>query len=303
MTIGRGKSCSHTPCGPHDLAYLAPLFFKHCFSRSNLSEKVQALITSTMPRTAQSISELGGVEECPQHFVAHLQYRVEGIKKNIRGPRRQDKGRAEADLNAIRGAGELGKSPEEALEFMRAEAKRQQEQAQYEGEMQTSLLKRAPSMTDDASEDDPWGELDYEDFLDRLHAQPQGDDEDMSTPPSQKPYLTPMEATTMLMNRFRPIRSSVADLEHLLAMQADPNAPVLEGRVSPLRHVISFAKLRDLEAMRNLLLASGAEETDDDRQRLEERRRSEIFEAERVRLFKEDPREEDPCQASIEAAF
>ena len=256
-----------------------------------------------MSRTSQ-ISELGKVDEHPRHFLAHLQLHLEGTNKHIRGPRRQEKARADEDLEAIRAAGELGTTLEESLACMRAEAKRRQDQARYEEEMRVTTLKRAPSRSMEVDGDDPWGELEYfeHDFLDNLCLD-EDDEMQRNTPRSQRPSLTPLEATAELMNEFRPNQSTVADLVRLLDLRADPNAPVLVGRISPLRHVISFARTEHVEAMRTLLLKHGAKELQGDAERFERRVRCDIFEEERQRLWKEDPRDENPCQATLEATY
>ena len=105
------------------------------------------------------------------------------------------------------------------------------------------------------------------------------------------------------MNEFHPNRSTVADLVRLLDLRADPNAPVLVGRISPLRHIIGFARTKDVEAMRTLLLKHGAKELQGDAERFGLRVRCDIFEEERQRLWKEDPRDENPCQATLEATY
>ena len=56
---------------------------------------------------------------------------------------------------------------------------------------------------------------------------------------NRKKDLSPLEATEELMNTFRPIRESVQELERLLKARANPNAPVPQDRISPLRHVLS----------------------------------------------------------------
>ena len=65
--------------------------------------------------------------------------------------------------------------------------------------------------------------------------------EDVASTPSEKLPLTPAQATEAL-EKFRPIRACPADLEHLLQCRADPNMPVKEGNISPVRNVIAFAR-------------------------------------------------------------
>ena len=80
-------------------------------------------------------------------------------------------------------------------------------------------------------------------------------EEDTSKQLSQpeRSILTPLEATAEL-SRFRPIRATPSDLEHLLKSKADPNLPLKVGDISPLRKVMSFAKEKYVSEMRSLLL-------------------------------------------------
>ena len=89
--------------------------------------------------------------------------------------------------------------------------------------------------------------------------------------------LTPMEATAEL-TRFRPIHGTPSDLKYLLECKADPNMPLKDGDISPLRKVMSFATERYVTQMRDLLLQYGAFENDADRERWMLRQRADVAE-------------------------
>ena len=89
-----------------------------------------------MPNKITPLARLGSVAEHHGEYCARFQFRNdEGAQKNIRGPDRQDKERAEADLAQIRAAGAVGNTREEGLAIMAAEARRIQESAKYEAEI------------------------------------------------------------------------------------------------------------------------------------------------------------------------
>ena len=54
------------------------------------------------------------------------------MKVTIRGPDRADKQRAESDLQRMRAAGQIGKTREQGLEIMTAEAMRIKTDAKYQ---------------------------------------------------------------------------------------------------------------------------------------------------------------------------
>ena len=85
-----------------------------------------------MPRTQKPISKLGKVEYDGECYLVHVQYRdTEGIKKHIRGPRRQAVHRARKDLSMIRAAGGIGLDREDSLYIMAAEAMRLRHAARF----------------------------------------------------------------------------------------------------------------------------------------------------------------------------
>ena len=78
-----------------------------------------------MPKTKKPLAELGTVFVDGQSFYAHFQYNNdEGERKHIYGPQRDYKQDAQADLDQIRAAGQVGDTREEGLSIMHAEAQR-----------------------------------------------------------------------------------------------------------------------------------------------------------------------------------
>ncbi len=206
-----------------------------------------------MAPKSKPISELGGVTQDGGAFHAHVNYRdAPGHQVNIYGPNREHRSRAEADLAQMRAAGAVGKTREEGLAIMAAEARRIQEAAKYEAEISAAEMRlRAEDEaeegfvgfagSDSEPDDEPW----LQDYLPK----PQ---EVASTPPSQKQKLSPIEATAAL-KIFRPFRSQPADLEHILACRADLNYTLDPDDVSPLRKVILLARAEHFVKMRQLL--------------------------------------------------
>ena len=108
---------------------------------------------------------------------------------------------------------------------MAAEAMRIKVTARYQSDIRETVQRLAsqqeeqddeiwhPDSDNEPEEEEPWMR-DYEETQ-----QP-----DISpTPPSQQPAMTPLEATAVLHQKFRPIAAKPTDLEHLLASEADPN--------------------------------------------------------------------------------
>ena len=116
--------------------------------------------------------------------------------------------------------------------------------------------------------------------------------------------MTSSEAT-LALKRFRPLRSRPADLEHLLACRADPNASPDAGCISPLRNVMTFATEAHVEQMRKLLLDHGAHESEDDRDRWILRQKADF--CERVRVNNErdvaESRKFSPTGAALDMDF
>ncbi len=161
---------------------------------------------STMPKKLTPLTELGAVQPHGDGYRAHIQYRDDAGKKNdIYGTDRLDETRAKADLAQIRTASSVGKTREEGLAIMAAEARRIQEAAKYEAEISAAEMRlRAEDEaeegfvgfvgSDSEPDDEPW----LQDYLPK----PQ---EFAATPPSQKQKLSPIEATAAL-KIFRPFR-------------------------------------------------------------------------------------------------
>ena len=79
------------------------------------------------------------------------------------------------------------------------------------------------------------------------------DDDSPEDPQTIRPALTPLEATAEL-TKLRPVYSTTSELKHLLECKADPNMPLEAGDITPLRKVMSFAPMKYVVEMRNLLL-------------------------------------------------
>jgi len=258
-----------------------------------------------MPNKITPLARLGSVAEHHGEYCARLQFRDDaGMQKNIRGPDRQDEARAEADLAQIRAAGAVGKTREEGLLIMAAEARRIQEAAKYEAEISAAEMRlRAEDEaeegfvgfvnSDSEPDDEPW----LQDYLPK----PQ---EVASTPPSQKQKLSPIEATAAL-KIFRPFRSQPADLEHILACRADLNYTLDPDDVSPLRKVILLARAEHVVKMRQLLFDYGATECDYERERWVSRQRSDFCEQIRLKAERdiEDERRYSTTAAAMEMAI
>ena len=187
-----------------------------------------------MPPKAKPTIELGSVNGDGNASRAEFEYRNDrGQRVHIYGPRRDSRHRAEIDLEQIRLSSTAGKTREEGLEIMAAEARRIQISAQFEAEAEMQRQREATCgapfefFSDD--EDEPWL-MDY----------PPPREEEAAPPVSQQAPLT-QEETNEALRKFRPIWSTPAALEHILACRADPNLPPGEGDISPLRKVLAFA--------------------------------------------------------------
>ena len=123
-----------------------------------------------------------------------------------------------------------------------------------------------------------------------------------ASPPPPLPMLNEQEATVALV-KFRPLKGTVSELQHLLSLRADPNPPLQAGDGTPLQKVICFAPEKSVEAMRDLLIQHGANESDDDVERWVTRQKADFYEHVRVKAFYEDPRDFNPWSASAEAGL
>ena len=223
-----------------------------------------------MPRTKRPLAELGAVSADGRSFYAHIQYKNdEGVQKHIYGPHRDYKQDAQADLDQIRAAGQVGDTREEGLDIMCAEAQRLKISAFYEeeeiraveAEYAAQARRGSPTLSDEEPACDDSLLQDFENFNIKES------EEVASTPPSQKPPMTPDEATEAL-KKFRPSRSKPKDLKHLLEMRADPNVAVRgSATATSLMNVMTFGMAEHVHEMRDLLLAFGATESADDKAR------------------------------------
>ncbi len=253
-----------------------------------------------MPRQQTPLADLGAVETHKHGFRARLRCRSDaGVLVDICGPDRRHRQDAQKDLEDMRAAGAVGSIREKGLEIMAAEARRIQLSAYLQAEARAAqqrqreeeLAAEEDAMSDVEPDAEPWL-MDY--------PSPR---EDVASTPSQKESLTPAQATEVL-EKFRPIRACPADLEHLLQCRADPNMPVKEGNISPLRNVIAFAREVHLEKMRQLLLDYGANESDDDRKRLVTTQKAFLFDAMRIREARDlDFPDYDPSGSAMESQW
>jgi len=244
---------------------------------------------------------MGGVAEQHHGFCAHVRYRdKQGVLNNIRGPERRHRLEAQKDLDDMRAAGAVGSTREKGLEIMVAEARRIQLSAYLQAEARAAqqrqreeeLAAEEDAMSEMEPDDEPWL-MDY--------PSPR---EDVAPTPAEKLPLTPAQATEAL-ETFHPVRSCPADLEHLLQCRADPNMPIKEGNISPLRNVIAFARSEvHLEKMRQLLLDYGANESKEDRERLVTTQKAFLFDAMRIREARDlDSPDYDPAGSAMESQW
>ena len=254
-----------------------------------------------MPPKQKPFAELGGVDRVDTCFRADLRYRTPtGQQVHIHGPRRERRHRAQRDLEDMRAAGAVGSTREKGLEIMAAEARRIQLSAHFEAEARAAqqrqreeeLAAEEDAMSEVEPDDEPWL-MDY--------PSPR---EDVAPTPAEKLPLTPAQATEAL-ETFRPIKACPADLEHLLQCRADPNMPIKEGNISPLRNVIAFARSEvHLEKMRQLLLDYGANESKEDRERLVTTQKAFLFDAMRIREARDlDTPDYDPTGSAMESQW
>jgi hypothetical protein len=117
--------------------------------------------------------------------------------------------------------------------------------------------------------------------------------------PSQRVLLTRDEADRALQE-FRPIKAFPGDLEHILASRADPNEPPIPGNITPLRKVLAYARDDHMEKMRELLLQYGARESQEENEQWATCRNAWLCERIRQSKARINPREYDPCAATME---
>ena len=253
-----------------------------------------------MPREKTPLDALGSVFEHGGEFRAHFKFRDERNSfENIIGPSRKTEERAQKDLEEIRKAGTKGKTREEGLQFMRDEAQKLKDSAQYEAEIRETL-RRLDSVEEESDYDY------YDDMSDNSEPpwMQEYPEEPPEEPPEQssqsvRPTLSSIEATAEL-SRFRPIKTTPSDLKYLLESRADPNLPLKAGDITPLRNVLSFARENHVAEMRDLLLQHGANEDDADIARWELRRRADFCERIRINNYNNIDKSYDPLSGSVE---
>ena len=222
-----------------------------------------------------------------------------GQKAHLLGPRRFDACEAEQDLIAMRGAAAVfPDDPVKAFQAMHAEARRIQDRAKYAREVQEATFRWVSSAASDSEEDDclVMDEFDPDEWWRDLQ-----DGRATSKAADAKPRkkdLTPLQATEELFMTFRPRIESVDELKRLLESRADPNAPVPEGRITPLQHVMTFAPRETVAKMRDMLLSYGAIESSEDRRDWTIRQDSDLVEDHCTRVFYEDDRHLSPVAAA-----
>jgi len=257
-----------------------------------------------MHKKQTPLAELGAVERRNGGYCSHIQFRDgKGTKNHIRGPDRLDEARTKTDLAQIRAAGAVGRTRDEGLLIMNAEARRIRDIAEHEAENIAKEMRfRAEdeaeegfigfvSGSDSEFDEEPWMNDDYEV---PKPASP--------TPPSQRRHLTPSEAVAE-MKTFRPFRSHPSDLEHLLACRADPNYQPEPG-FSTLRNVLMLARAPHVAEMRAILLKYGATESNYERERWISRQECDRCEEIRLKAEREiaDERRYCPTAATMEMA-
>ena len=246
-----------------------------------------------MPLEAQSCSELGSIDPNKNEFRAHLQLRDEsGKKAHICGPNRTTEEQAQKDLEQIRKAGAEGKTREEGLQLMRNSAQKLKESVQYEAEIRETLRRIDSKMDESDYEDDDMSDNSEPPWIQEYQ-------EEVPESQTDRPMLTPIEATAEL-SRFRPIKSTPSDLKYLLEARADPNLPLKAGDITPLRNVLSFAKMDHVVEMRDLLLQYGANENNEDKSRWELRQQADFCERIRINNYNHIDKKYDPLSGSVE---
>ena len=236
-----------------------------------------------MPRNKTAVQDLGTICAHGTEFRAHIQFRGDaGEKKHIYGPSRS-RNEAQKDLDQIRVAGGVGATREEGIKLMGAEAIRIKKLTEYQSEIQQTIERMASR-----------------DIVDDSDCTDNDDMSDHSIPDWMKEYPSEDDSPgeTSQSTRFRPIHGTPSDLKYLLECKADPNMPLKDGDISPLRKVTSFATERYVTQMRDLLLQYGAFETDADRERWRLRQRADVAEQIMKNNYKNIDKDYNPWSAS-----
>ena len=202
-------------------------------------------------------------------------------------------------------AAAVGKDRAQGFEIMTMEAWKIKQEAEYAAQIRAAVLpdttvpapeeEYEPGSGSEFDEEEPWLAA----FVDKKPTEPPEEEMPAETP-SQRPELTPIQATKELVEKFRPRKARPADLEHLLNCRADPNAPVPPGNISPLARVIWLAHEEQRPAMRELLLKHGAIESKQEAYDWGLRQRAALCEKVRLSEHGYDPRKYDPVAATLE---
>ena len=224
-----------------------------------------ATIRFRMAASSNDPAKIGAVETMRSHcFRAHLQRRANnGCKEHIHGPKRNEKRKAELDLDSIRHAAE---ESEDAWGSMVAVAHRLQDRAKFEVEV-SLCAETCMAAKDDAHENtqpcdtqtcesqicesqlydsEPGDSQEY--YNDRNELWQEIDDEGnlpesyVYPPVIPVPPVSDSLQATALLSKFRPARMTVEDLGKILAARADPNINLGGGDIHPLMKVIVEGK-------------------------------------------------------------
>ena len=246
-----------------------------------------------MPFAKIELAKLGGIEPHSGAFRAHLQFHDDGgLFKHIRGPNRTTEEQAQKDLEQIRKAAEKSETREEGLDMMRNETQKLKELAKYEAEIRDTLRRRDSLMESSDYEDDDMSDNSEPPWIQEYT-------EEIPESQTDRPDLSPIEATAEL-SRFRPIKSTPSDLKYLLESRADPNLPLKPGDITPLRKVMTFAGMKHVAEMRDLLLQYGANENNEDKDRWELRQRADFCEMIRINKERDIDKDYDPISGGME---
>ena len=218
-----------------------------------------------MAASSNDSAKIGAVETIRSHcFRVRLQRRANnGCLEHIHGPKRNEKRKAELDLDLIRHAAE---ESEDAWGSMIAAARRLQDRAKFEVEV-ALCAETCLAAKDDAHENtqpcdtltcdsqickselydsEPGDSQEY--YNDRNELWQEIDDEgklpeNYTHPPFiPAPPVNDSLQATALLSKFRPARMTVEDLEKILAARADPNIILGRGDIHPLMKVTVESK-------------------------------------------------------------
>jgi hypothetical protein len=250
-----------------------------------------------MPPQCKPVSELGSADVLTNAFRAKVQPRIgaAGQIVSFYGPRREYRHCAETDLAQIRAAGAVGGTREEGLQIMAAEARRIQTGAQFEEQARVEMQRAAEDqrfadyLSEEESDDEPCF----------MATPPDEEVQEVAPTPSARAPLTRDEADRALQ-RFRSSRASPGDLEHILASRADPNRPPSPENITPLRKVLAYARGEHMEPMRELLLRYGVRESLAEKDEWATCQKTWLREQIRLSEARIDPRDYDPCAATME---